>query len=65
MTVMVPWRTSAAHCRSPHTGSVNFAPNTWEIKLQPKLRYAVVLGLLPGAAILMMSNPSPFLCFQF
>jgi alginate O-acetyltransferase complex protein AlgI len=44
---------------------VNFAPNTWEIKLQPRLRYAVVLGLLLGAAILMMSNPSPFLYFQF
>jgi len=44
---------------------VNFAPNTWEIKLQPKLRYAIVLGLLLGASILMMSNPSPFLYFQF
>jgi D-alanyl-lipoteichoic acid acyltransferase DltB (MBOAT superfamily) len=44
---------------------VNFLPNTWEIKPQPKLRYALVLGLLLGASLLALSKPSPFLYFQF
>ena len=44
---------------------VNFAPNTWQIKPQPKLRYALVLGILVGASLLALSTPSPFLYFQF
>jgi D-alanyl-lipoteichoic acid acyltransferase DltB (MBOAT superfamily) len=44
---------------------VNFLPNTWDIKPQPKLRYAIVLGLLLGASLLAMSKPSAFLYFQF
>jgi len=44
---------------------VNFLPNTWEIKPRPKLRYALVLGLLLGASLLALSKPSPFLYFQF
>jgi alginate O-acetyltransferase complex protein AlgI len=43
---------------------VNFAPNSWEIKAQPKLRYALVLGILLGASLLALSTPSPFLYFQ-
>jgi alginate O-acetyltransferase complex protein AlgI len=44
---------------------VNFAPNTWQIKPQPKLRYALVIGILVGASLLTLSAPSPFLYFQF
>jgi hypothetical protein len=44
---------------------VNTAPNTWEVTLRPRLRYAVVLGLILGAAILTITKPSPFLYFQF
>ena len=44
---------------------VNLAPNTWEIKPRPKLRYALVLGILLGASLLALSTPSPFLYFQF
>jgi alginate O-acetyltransferase complex protein AlgI len=44
---------------------VNFMPNTWEIKVQPKVRYGIVFGLLLGAAILTLSHPSPFLYLQF
>ena len=44
---------------------VNLLPNTWEIKPQPKLRYALLLGLLLGASLLALSKPSPFLYFQF
>ena len=44
---------------------VNYLPNTWQIKPQPKLRYALVLGILVGASLLALSTPSPFLYFQF
>ena len=44
---------------------VNLAPNTWEVTLQPKVRYALLLGLGLGAAILAIGRPSPFLYFQF
>jgi alginate O-acetyltransferase complex protein AlgI len=44
---------------------VNLAPNTWEIRFEPRMRYAVLLGLALGAAILMIGKPSPFLYFQF
>jgi hypothetical protein len=44
---------------------VNLLPNSWQIKPEPKLRYALVLGLLFGAALLALSKPSPFLYFQF
>ena len=44
---------------------VNLLPNSWQVKLEPKLRYALVLGLLFGAALLALSRPSPFLYFQF
>jgi alginate O-acetyltransferase complex protein AlgI len=44
---------------------VNLAPNTWQIKPEPKLRYALALGLLLGASLLALSAPSPFLYFQF
>ena len=44
---------------------VNVMPNTWEIKVQPRLRHGLVFGLLLGAAILAISNPKPFLYLQF
>ena len=44
---------------------VNLLPNTWEIQPRPKLRYALLLGILLAAALLAMSKPSPFLYVQF
>jgi alginate O-acetyltransferase complex protein AlgI len=44
---------------------VNVAPNTWEVTPKPRVRYAVLLGLGLGAAILAIGRPSPFLYFQF
>ena len=44
---------------------VNLLPNSWQVKLEPKMRYALVLGVLLGAALLALSRPSPFLYFQF
>ena len=42
-----------------------FAPNTWEIKLEPKARYAYALALLLAYVILLLEKESPFLYFQF
>ncbi len=44
---------------------VNLLPNTWEVSPQPRLRHALVLGALLGAALLAMAKPTPFLYFQF
>ena len=44
---------------------VNALPNSWEVSLQPRPRYAVAVGLLLGASILAIGHPLPFLYFQF
>ena len=44
---------------------VNLLPNSWEIKASPKLRYALILGLLLAVSLLAMSKPSAFLYVQF
>ena len=44
---------------------VNLAPNTWEIKPAPKLRFALLLGLLLAVSLLALSKPSAFLYVQF
>lgn len=43
----------------------NFAPNTWEIRITPRLRYAVLFAIIAAACILLLGQPSPFLYFQF
>jgi alginate O-acetyltransferase complex protein AlgI len=43
----------------------NFAPNTWQIKIPPRMRYAVILGVLAALCVLLLGQPSPFLYFQF
>lgn len=44
---------------------VNLLPNSWEVSFRPKTRYAVALGLLLAAGLLMIAHPEPFLYFQF
>jgi alginate O-acetyltransferase complex protein AlgI len=44
---------------------VNVAPNTWEISVRPTPRVAAALGLVASFAVLQISEPSPFLYFQF
>jgi alginate O-acetyltransferase complex protein AlgI len=44
---------------------VNLLPNTWEIQPRPKLRYALLLGIVLAASLLALSKPSPFLYVQF
>jgi hypothetical protein len=43
----------------------NFAPNSWEIKFEPKPRYAYALALVLVWTILLLQKESPFLYFQF
>jgi hypothetical protein len=44
---------------------VNLLPNTWQIQPRPKLRYALLLGIVLAASLLALSKPSPFLYVQF
>ncbi len=44
---------------------MNLLPNTWEIQPRPKLRYALLLGIVFAAGLLALSKPSPFLYVQF
>lgn len=44
---------------------VNLLPNSWQIQPRPKLRYALLLGILLAASLLALSKPSPFLYVQF
>jgi alginate O-acetyltransferase complex protein AlgI len=41
------------------------APNTWEIKFQPRPAAAYALAIAFALAILSLESPSPFLYFQF
>ncbi|MBI4760300.1 MAG: hypothetical protein HY780_03695 [Chloroflexi bacterium] len=42
-----------------------FAPNTWQFRITPRLRYAFALGILAVVCVLLLGQPSPFLYFQF
>ena len=42
-----------------------FAPNSWELELQPRRSWAFACALLLCAAILLLTSASPFLYFQF
>jgi alginate O-acetyltransferase complex protein AlgI len=44
---------------------VNLLPNSWELQPRPKVRYALLLGVVFAAALLALSKPSPFLYVQF
>jgi len=44
---------------------VNVVPNTWQIKLEPRLRHGVAIGFAAGFAVLLIAQPSPFIYFQF
>jgi alginate O-acetyltransferase complex protein AlgI len=43
----------------------NFAPNSWEMKLEPKPRYAYAMAFVLLVTILLLQKESPFLYFQF
>jgi alginate O-acetyltransferase complex protein AlgI len=44
---------------------VQIAPNTWELKLRPRLVYGLATGLAAAVAIMSIAVPHPFIYFQF
>src|SRR5207244_1696422 len=44
---------------------VNAAPNTWQIRIQPRIWQGAVTGLAAAVAIMTISQPHPFIYFQF
>jgi alginate O-acetyltransferase complex protein AlgI len=44
---------------------VNFAPNTWQIRIRPSVLYGLATGLAAAIAVMTMSQPHPFIYFQF
>ena len=43
----------------------NVAPNTWQIKLRPRLWQGMAAGVGAALAIMTISQPHPFIYFQF
>ena len=44
---------------------VNLAPNTWQIRIRPRIWHGAVVGVAAGLAIMTISQPHPFIYFQF
>jgi alginate O-acetyltransferase complex protein AlgI len=44
---------------------VNVAPNTWEVRIEPRLRQGFAIGVAAAAAIMTIATPHPFIYFQF
>ena len=42
-----------------------FAPNTWQIRLKPRLVYGLATGVAAAIAIMSIAVPHPFIYFQF
>jgi alginate O-acetyltransferase complex protein AlgI len=42
-----------------------FAPNTWELKLKPRVLYGLATGVAAAVAIMSIAVPHPFIYFQF
>jgi alginate O-acetyltransferase complex protein AlgI len=44
---------------------VNVAPNTWQIRLKPRVWQGVAAGTATAVAVMTIAQPHPFLYFQF
>jgi alginate O-acetyltransferase complex protein AlgI len=44
---------------------VNLAPNTWQIRIRPRILYGLATGLAAAIAVMTISQPHPFIYFQF
>jgi alginate O-acetyltransferase complex protein AlgI len=44
---------------------VNLAPNTWQINVKPRVWQGIATGLAAALAVMTISQPHPFLYFQF
>ncbi len=44
---------------------VNLAPNTWQIRIKPRVWYGLATGIAAALAVLTLSQPHAFIYFQF
>ncbi len=44
---------------------VNVAPNTWQIRLRPRVWQGMAAGIAAAVAVMSISQPHPFIYFQF
>jgi hypothetical protein len=44
---------------------VNVAPNTWQIRLKPRVWYGIATGVGAAVAVMTIAQPHPFIYFQF
>jgi alginate O-acetyltransferase complex protein AlgI len=44
---------------------VHFAPNTWEIRVKPRVVYGIATGVAAAAAVMSIASAHPFIYFQF
>jgi alginate O-acetyltransferase complex protein AlgI len=44
---------------------VNVAPNTWQVRVRPSVVHGLATGLAAAIAIMTISQPHPFIYFQF
>jgi len=44
---------------------VNVAPNTWQIKVEPRVRYGLALGIVSAIAIMSIAKLHTFIYFRF
>jgi alginate O-acetyltransferase complex protein AlgI len=44
---------------------VNVAPNTWQIRIRPRLWQGTATGIAAAVAIMTIAQPHPFIYFQF
>jgi alginate O-acetyltransferase complex protein AlgI len=44
---------------------VNLAPNTWQIRIKPRVWYGIATGTAAAIAVMTISQPHPFIYFQF
>jgi hypothetical protein len=44
---------------------VNLAPNTWQIRIKPRIWHGMATGIVGAIAVMTISQPHPFIYFQF
>ncbi|MDX6480579.1 MAG: alginate O-acetyltransferase complex protein AlgI [Gaiellaceae bacterium] len=44
---------------------VQFAPNTWQVRLRPRFVYGLATGVAAALAVMSIAVPHPFIYFQF
>jgi hypothetical protein len=44
---------------------VNGAPNTWQVRLRPRVWQGLVAGTAAAVAVMTIAQPHPFLYFRF